>query len=334
MTTVTTVTMSDAIKTAYEKRLLSRAIPRYVHGRWAMRARISKYGSYEVRKYGALSAVTSQLTEGTTPGETVAPTPTLITMTPAFYGAWMGFTDLVDLMNYDPILSEMTGILGEQAGLSADTLVRNELVTDATIDYSGGQSAVGTLTSPTHDISYTDIVKQYAALEAESALPVDGEDFILILHPHSYASLMLDPTFVNLMIQEAPNTAIRNGYVGRLLRMKIYVSSNVTEWADVGYGSTTDVYAAIFIGRESYSILGLTGYPEFSAVDNQGPDGKVLTGQKLKPVEVIVKPVGSAGAADPLNQRGSLAWKACLTTQVLNSSWIRVVKHTNAFSNL
>lgn len=334
MTTITTVTMSDAIKTAYEKRLLSRAIPRYVHGRWAQRARISKYGTYEVRKYGSLSAVTSQLTEGTTPAETTAPTPTLITMTPAFYGAWIGFTDLVDLMNYDPILSEMSGILGEQAGLSADTLVRNELVTSATIDYSGGQTAVADLTSPTHDISYTDIVKQYAELEADSALPVDGEDFILILHPHSYASLMLDTTFVNLMIQEAPNSAIRNGYVGRLLRMKVYVSSNVTEWADVGYGSTTDVYAALFIGRESYAILGLTGYPEPSSVDNQGPDGKVLTGQKIRPVEVIVKPVGSAGAADPLNQRGSLAWKMSLTTEVLNSDWIRVLKHTNTFSNL
>lgn len=332
--TITTTTMSDAIKTAYEKRLLSRALPRYVHGRWAMRARLSKNGSYEVRKYGSLSAVTSQLTEGTTPGETAAPTPTLITMTPAFYGAWMGFTDLVELESFDPILSEMTSILGEQVGLSADTLVRNEIVTDATISYSGGQSAVNTLDSPAHDLSYTDLIKEYAYLEAESALPVDGEDFILIIHPHTYATLMLDPTFVNLLIQEAPNTAIRNGYIGRILRMKIFVSANVTEWADVGLGGTTDVYAAILIGRESYCILGLSGYPEPSSVDNQGPDGRPLTGQRLRPVEIIMKPVGSAGAADPLNQRGSLAWKMSLSTEILNSAWIRVIKHTNVFSDL
>ena len=333
-TSINTVTMVDAIKTMYEKRLLTRALPRYVHGRWAVRARLTKAGTYELRKYGGLSANTTQLTEGTTPAETVATGPTVTTVTPAFYGTWMGFTDLVDLMNFDPLLSEYSGILGEQAGLSADVLVRNELVTNATIDYSGGQSAVGTLASPTHDISYTDIVKQYAALEADSALPADGEDFILILHPHSYASLMLDPTFVNMLIQEAPNSAIRNGYIGRLLRMKIFVSSNVTEWADVGAGGTTDVYAAIFIGRESYGILGLTGYPEPSSVDNGGPDGRVLTGQKIKPVEIIVKQVGSSGAADPLNQRGSLAWKMCLTPHIMNSSWIRVLKHTNVFSNL
>lgn len=334
MSDINVTTLSDAVKTAYEMRLLTRAIPRYVHGRWAMRARISKRGTYELRKYGSLSAVSAALGEGVTPAETATPAPTLITMTPAFYGAWMGFTELAELQVIDPIISEMSSILGEQAGLTADTLVRNELNSSATIDYSGGQSAVGTLESPAHDISYVDIIKQYAALEASSALPIDGEDFIVILHPHSYASLMLDPTFVNMMIKEAPETALRNGYIGRLLRMKIYVSSNAYEWANVGVGSTTDVYSALFIAKESYGILGLTGIEEPKDVDSQGPDGRPLTGQKINPVEIILKQVGSAGAADPLNQRGSLAWKMTLTTEVLNADWIRCLKHTNYFSNL
>lgn len=334
MSDINVTTLSDAVKTAYEMRLLTRAIPRYVHGRWAMRARISKRGTYELRKYGSLSAVSAALGEGVTPAETASPAPTLITMTPAFYGAWMGFTELAELQVIDPIISEMSSILGEQAGLTADTLVRNELNGSATIDYSGGQSAVGTLESPAHDISYVDIIKQYAALEASSALPIDGEDFIVILHPHSYASLMLDPTFVNMMIKEAPETALRNGYIGRLLRMKIYVSSNAYEWANVGVGSTTDVYSALFIAKESYGILGLTGIEEPKDVDSQGPDGRPLTGQKINPVEIILKQVGSAGAADPLNQRGSLAWKMTLTTEVLNADWIRCLKHTNYFSNL
>lgn len=333
MADMNTTTLSDAIKTFYEKRLLMRAIPRYVHGRWAMKARINKYGSWEARKYGALSANTTALVEGTTPAETSSPTPTLVTMTPAFYGTWMGFSDLVELETYDPIISEMSGILGEQAGLSADTIVRDELNTYATIDYSGGQSAVTTLDSPSHDISYKDVIEQYAALEASSALPSDGEDFIVIIHPHTWASLMLDPTFVNMFVQEAPNSAIRSGYVGRLLRMKFFVSSNAKEWADAGVGSTTDVYSALFIGRESYAILGLAGIEEPKDVDNQNDMGKVLTGQKIKPVEIILKPVGSAGASDPLNQRGSLAWKMTLTPEVLNSDWIRCLKHTNAFSD-
>jgi len=254
-------------------------------------------------------------------------------MTPVWYGAWMGFNDRVSLTIFDPIVSEMSAILGEQAGLSADTIVRDEVVTDATIAFSGGATAIGQLASPMHDISYQDIVRRYAALEADGALPVDGDDFILIIHPHSYASLMLDPTWVNLFEREAPNTALRNGYVGRLLRMKVFVSSNVRRWIDAGAGGTTDVYAAVFLAKESYGILGVTGAPEAANVDNQGADGQPLTGQKIKPIEIILKQLGSAGASDPLNQRGTLAWKAVLTPEVLNPFWVHVLRHTNAFSN-
>lgn len=332
-TSINRTTLSDAIKTMYERRLLTRALPRYIHGRWAVPARISGFGTYELRRYGSLGASTTALGEGVTPAETAAPVPTLVTITPTYYGTWMGYTDTIQMEIYDPILSEMTSILGEQCGLSADTIVRDELVTDATLDYSGDQSAVGTLDSPAHDISYREIVKQYAQLESSSALPVEGDNFVLLLHPHSYASLMLDPVWVNMFTQESPNSALRNGYVGRFLRMNVYVSSNVKEWPDVGISGTTDVYAAVFIGKESYGILGINGYPVPTSPDNQGPDGKPLTGQQIKPVEIIVKPVGSSGAADPLNQRGSLAWKMALTPTVLNSTWIRVLKHTNLFSD-
>jgi len=136
-----------------------------------------------------------------------------------------------------------------------------------------------------------------------------------------------------MFIQESPDNAIRNGYVGRILRCKVFVSSNAYEWADVGAGSTTDVYAALFIARESYAILGLDGASMPSEVDSGSETAKPLTGQQIKPVEIITKPLGSAGTSDPLNQRGSMAWKMCLTPEILNSSWIRCLKHTNAFSD-
>ncbi len=327
-------TMALAVKTAFERRLLTRAIPRYVHGRWAMKARITKFGSYELRRYGVLPVITTPIFSGVTPAEQTAPPPTAITMTPVFYGSWLGYTDEIELTAYDPILSEFSAVLGEQAGLSADTIVRNELVTDSRIDFSGTATAINQIASPTHDLSYRDIVRQYAELEASSALPADGEDFILLLHPHSYATLMLDSTWVNLFTQEAQNSPMRSAYVGRLLRMKVFVSANVTEWTDAGSGGTTDVYAALFIAKESYGILGLTGAEEPKDVDTQGPEGRPLTGQQIKPVEIISHPIGSAGASDPLNQRGTLAWKMCLAQEVLNPNWIRCLRHANAFSNL
>ena len=35
-----------------------------------------------------------------------------------------------------------------------------------------------------------------------------------------------------------------------------------------------------------------------------------------------VKPLGSAGTADPLNQRSTVGWKATTTTRILNDAWM------------
>lgn len=324
----TQTSLADAIKTQYERRLLTRALPRLVHGRWGMQARLNKMGAYELRKYGALSAVTSALTEGTTPSEQSAISLTLVTITPSFYGAWLGHTDELELTVFDPIISEFSSILGEQAGLSADTLIRNALTDGATVDYAG--DATSRVTVGTNDgLTYAEFVTQLAALEASNALPVDGSDYIVVLHPNSWAKLMQDATFVAMFQQEASrenDSPIRSGFVGRLLRCKIFVSSNARIYA--GEGETSgDVYSMLFIAREAYGYVGMAGsFPNI--VDNLPESSPAaLTGREIKPVEIIVKQLGSAGADDPLNQRATIGWKMSLGIAMTNSAWARNLEH-------
>lgn len=332
----TQTSLADAVKTQYERRLLTRALPRLVHGRWGMQARLNKYGSYELRKYGALSAITSALTEGTTPAEQAAISVTLVTLTPSFYGAWLGYTDELEMTVYDPILSEFSSILGEQAGLSADTLLRNSLTDGATKDYPGSAAARTDIDAPAHNLGYADFIKQVAALEAEDAMPVDGEDFIVIMHPFTWASLMQDETFVNLFIHASEGgdgNPLRSGYVGRILRCKIFVSSNTREYTDGG-ASNTDVYSMLFIARESHGFVGMAGSFPNLGLDG-APDRKFggMTGQQVKPVEIIAKQLGSAGADDPLNQRATIGWKMSLGDAITNSAWIRDLEHSNVASD-
>lgn len=320
-----TTIVSNAVKTMYERRLLTRALPRLVHGRWAERPMIRGYGAIEFRKYPALSTVTTSLTEGTTPTETTYSQPTLVTVNPTYYGSWIGFSDLIDLTVYDPLLSVMSGVLGEQAGVSADTIIRESLHTGASALWANGLTANFQIQYPNDKITYKDLVYMMVEMEQRGAIPVNGNKYILILHPYIYGTLMLDPTFVNMMVQEegSGDSAMRTGYVGTLLRMDIYVSSNAKVFAGAGSGTPpADVYAALLIAKESHGILGMTGVPMPSDVDTQSPEGSPLTGREIKPVEIIVKPVGSSGAADPLNQRGSIGWKMTLTPHVLNSNWI------------
>jgi N4-gp56 family major capsid protein len=44
-------------------------------------------------------------------------------------------------------------------------------------------------------------------------------------------------------------------------------------------------------------------------VYGQDAFGTVELGGNGKNVEIIIKPVGSSGALDPLNQRGTIGWK-------------------------
>jgi N4-gp56 family major capsid protein len=329
-------TLANSIKTQYERRLLTRALPRLVHGRWGMQARLNKFGAYELRKYGALAAITSALTEGTTPAEQSAISVSLVTLTPSFYGAWLGHTDELEVTVFDPIVSEFSSILGEQCGLSADTLIRNTLTDGATKDYAGSATSRVTIDAPAHVLTYADFIKQVAALEAENAMPVDGDDFICIMHSFTWASLMQDPTFVNLFIEasgEGDSNPLRSGYVGRILRCKIFVSSNAREYADGGVGSTTDVYSMLFIAREAYGLVGMSGSMPNVTLDGAPAQSVSMTGQAVKPVEVIVKQLGSAGADDPLNQRATIGWKMSLGTSVTNSAWIRDLEHANVASD-
>lgn len=332
----TQTTLSDAVKTMYERRLLTRALPRLIHGRWGLSARLNKNGAYELRKYGALSAVTSALNEGATPAEQSAISLTLVTITPSFYGAWIGWTDEIDMTAFDPIVSEFSSILGEQAGLSADTLVRNTITDGATKDYAGSATSRATVDAPAHNLSYADFIKQVAELEAANAMPVDGDDFVCIMHPFTWATLMQDPTFVNLFIEAGENSdmnPLRSGYVGRILRCKIYVSSNSREYADEGVGSTTDVYSMLFIAREAYGTVGIGNTTPNLNQDSAPNKAHNMTGQKVKPVEIIVKQLGSAGADDPLNQRATVGWKMSLAEAITNAAWIRDLEHSNVASD-
>ena len=328
---ITTENLSDAIKTLYERRLLTRALPRLIHGRFGQVARWKGFGSYEVRRWNAFDLVNESLDEGNEPAETNAPTITVITMTPAWYGAYVRYTDKMILTSFDPAISEVSALLGEQAGLSIDTLVRNSLTDGATTDFAGAATARGNVDLTNDIIAFVDIVQNVAELEAQNARPVDGPYYIAICHPHTWATLMQDSTFVTLFTREG-GASLRSGYVGSILNVRFYVSSNAREYVDEGQGSTVDVYDMLFIGREAYAVAGLTGLvPNYNVDSGSEQVRGGMTGSKVKSVDIIVKGLGETGF-DPLNRRGTVGWKCTHTLNILNANWIRNLEHANDFS--
>lgn len=332
MANVNTATMSTAVKGAYDRRLLMRALPRLLHGRWGRPATFDGYSSWEIRRWESFDDTSiSAMSEGATPLEHVQPQISTYTLTPLWYGAWVQYTDKMKIQSYDPVISETSAILGEHAGKMIDILIRDELVANATIDYAGGASARNEIDAANDKIAYADIVYEVATLEANGAQPADGGFYPVLMHPHSWATLMQDSTFVTLFTREGGDS-IRSGLVGTILNCKIYLSSQSKEWADGGQNSTEDVYAALFFGNESYGLAGMSGMaPNWSADGGPGLIWGELTGRPVSVAEIIMKDLGETGF-DPLNLRGTIGWKATHDQIVLNANWIICLEHANDFS--
>lgn len=323
-------TLSDTVKTLYEKRLLTRALSRMIHGKWGTSARLNKFGSYELRKFGSMPLVSSALGEGSTPAEQAAPSITKVTMTPAWYGAWVSYTDHLDFVNFDPVISETSSILGEQAALSFDTLLRNSLTDGATKDYAGAATQRTDIDATNDKITYADFLNALANLEAQNAMPSEGDRFAVVMHPFTFATLMQDTSFVALFQQEGGSSPMRSGKMGSILNVNIYVSSNARVYTDGGTAGA-DAYSCLFIGKESYGMAGFGATLPNYVQDSGGEHGN-NTGKGVNPVEIIVKGLGEGGGLDPLNQRGTIGWKASHVASILNSAWIIDVEHATTLS--
>lgn len=339
MTNVVSISFTGALKTLFVKRLLMRAVPRFIHTRWGEHPVIGEFNAQEWRRYNGLSAITTALTEGTTPTEQAPPSLDQITATPVYYGAWLGFSDKQVTQSFDRTLSWMSEVLGEQSGLSVDTIARNVLTTAANTTklYSNGKTQRGDLDAPGDNLGYKDLLYLIATLQAANALPYMGERYPCLIHPHTLATLYQDPTFVEAFIHANPqgsSNPMYRAYIGSFLNLDFYCSSNVREYADSGAGSTTDVYELLVFGREAYGIAGVATF-DFREADMGGMNAPPLTGQgeRAKAVDLILHMPGESGPADPLDQRGSYAWKTAFDVEPLNTTFSISLEHTNAFSD-
>src|SRR3972149_9193419 len=137
----TTVEIPSAVTEYYNRTLLERALPYMNHDLFGQ-IRPLPQGNSKVakfRRYESLGTATTPLTEGVPPSST-DPTKTDVTATISTYGAFIEYSDDVELTNPDALLTEFNELLGEQSGETIDLLRRDVLVTGTNIQYQTGTS--------------------------------------------------------------------------------------------------------------------------------------------------------------------------------------------------
>ncbi len=216
--------LSVEMKTFYDKTLIHLAGAKLVHDQFGQKRPIPAGNgkTIEFRRFSKLPKALKPITEGVTPTGSKLKA-TAVTATVDQYGDYIEQTDMLELTAIDNTIVEATKELADQAGLTLDTVVRNELVGGTNVYYVPEVNGSGeTEVLSRADISgncrlrVKDVFKSAAYLKAVNA-PKIGDSYVAIIHPFIENDLMMDAGEQWIGIQKYANPEnILKGEIGKL----------------------------------------------------------------------------------------------------------------------
>jgi N4-gp56 family major capsid protein len=301
----------------YDRTLLERAVALFVHTRWAQVRDIPRNAGTSTiafRRYANLAAATTPLSEGITPtGSQLSAT--TVTATVEQYGDFVTITDKLDYESQDPILMEAAELQGDQAGDTLDQLTRDILTAGTSVSYGGSGHTQRSQVADNEILTTTLIDNAVLTLKNNNAKKITrmidpstgyattplNACYIGIVHPNVSVGFKNTTNFPNWVpVEKYPNKSdVMPGEIGSYGEVRFIETTNAKVFAGAG-ASGVDVYATIIFGMNAYGISRISG----EAMKN------------------IVKPLGSAGTADPLDQRATSGWKATFVAKILNNAFI------------
>lgn len=294
-------------KTFYEKVLLWRAVPQFVHLGWGVPKTIPARGSnnLEWRRLERPAAATTALTEGT-PKVATGVTWTSVTATVQQYGAYARFSEVAMRQSIDDILAETVTMWGEHMGDTLDIIARNVLSGGTSVLYEGAAVCRGHISGPMTEAEIREAVMTLKGNNVRRLGKANGR-YVGIMHPNVMYDFVGSPTGnFSLVLQRAGIRGDANplftGDAFDYLGVRLIESTNARIFGCAGASLTTGrrgVFTTLVLGEGYY--------------------GEVRYGQG--DASIIVHPPGSSGAGgDALNQFGSVGWKAPLAVRILNQT--------------
>lgn len=292
----TSAGMKPELKTFYDMQLIENAKPVLVHNQFGQKRPIPKNEGKTInfRKFTALPKATTPLTEGVTPdGRSI--TVTEKTATVAQYGDYITISDMLELSSPDPVVAENNKLLGAQAGETLDAVTAAVLNAGTTVQYVNGKESRAALGSADL-LTVNEIKKAVATLKNNKAKPIDGS-FVAIVHPLVAYDLMSDPDWLDVKNYDPKD--LYNGEIGKLYGVRFVETTEAKVFEKQGI-SSANIYSTLVLGANAYGVTEITG-----------------GGLKM-----IAKSKGSAGTADPLDQRSTQGWKAIHVAKILSEEYM------------
>ena len=301
--------LSAENKTYYEKNLIGLVQPELVHDQFGQKHPIPKNGgkTIQFRQFDALPELTTPLAEGVTPdGQSMYVTAK--TATVKQYGGYVTVADMLDMTAIDPVVMVADKSIASQAGRTLDTITRDVINAGTNVQYAAGQ------VDSRDQLYYTDkedncnltvdaVRRAVRTLEAQDAPKINGF-YAGTIHPYCKYDLMSDPNW-KMPHTYRDTTELYKNEIGELYGVRFVESSRAKVFKGEGRDGA-DVYATLILGDDAYGVTEVTGGG----------------------LEHFVKQRGSAGTADPIDQRSTVGWKATKTAEILVEQYMVRIETT------
>lgn len=269
--------------------------------------------TYSWRASGKMVTNSEPVLEGVQPDEDQPMETYEYTTTLNSFGGYIRYTDELDLFSIDPETTRLQRNQGYAVGEVFQDKAYEIMLSSKNRWFAGATiTADTTLTSARNAVTgfnLDDLRKIKAFLKRQKVKGFDGGDYVILVSPEVVSSLTTLAkdndkfTFIELMKDYKNTKPIYEGEIGRWNGFRFVEDNNIKTIATSSAGKA--IHGCVILGKfkneKGQAILKLEG--------------------KGKP-ETILKPLGSAGTEDPLNQIGTIGWKA--------SGWGGFVKYSQA----
>lgn len=288
MSVSTTSTNAANLYLYYVKKLLKTLQPRLQLYKLGKKTTLPKGFGTQVKWliYTKVASSVAALTEGTPPSE-ISFTTANITATIAQYGQFAKVSDLLDMTAIDPVIDNLAELFGRAGAETIEDLIVAELDAALTVQYANGLGSLNAITAA-DVLTMKDFLYGMITLKQAFVGPHEMGSYMAVLHPASEYDLMVETNVGGWLdvnsYQQVDKENIIKGEIGKVYGIRFLASDKMTAANNSGSVSCKNNY---LLGEECFGVVDLAG----------------------KNVEMVIKPIGSAGAADPLNQYGTVGYK-------------------------
>lgn len=196
--------------------------------------------------------------------------------------------------------------IARHAALTVDTHIRNQI--SLTGKFLGGSGAASGAVKTTSIIKASDILKGVVLLDGQNNPRYPGGRYPLVTHPlalYDLQSTLSSNAWVeiNKYASREGQEMLYNAAIGSVYGADVYTSSNIKRLSTVANSGL------------GFSVASNSGYRSMMFA----PQAFFVTEIAGEQAQVIVKPLGSAGTADPTNKVSTVAAK--LFFQCLPANW-------------